>query len=36
MDILVCLRVLLEDRRHEYSFFAVSSYAKPTEMSRVL
>lgn len=36
MDILVRLRVLLEDRRYECSFSAVSSYAKSTEMSRVL
>lgn len=36
MNILVRLRVLLEDRRYECSFLAVSSYANPTEMSRVL
>lgn len=28
--------ILLEDRCYECSFFAVSSYAKPMEMSRVL
>lgn len=27
---------VLEDRRYECSFFAVSSYAKPMETSRVL